>query len=188
MRKSLIKIVISFVFITFFIGSSCDDLSQLTLNVPLVIEFISEGPNTTSSDEEFFCLSSYEEWRDNQEDIESAKYLAASYWTLEGEDFSQTTPNLRGNVSFSLFESGIHLFTVSFGNITAADYLENPYVLELNESDVQALDDILLNLAGNDACFTSTLNVTNITGDTNASGDYVLNGKVEIVLETEVAL
>jgi len=182
MKKNIKKIIFTFLATSLIMLTSCDELSQLLLNIPLPIEFSASGTNTSISETEFFCLTQYSEWRDNQDDIESANFLAASYWTLDG-----SSPNLRGNVSFSLFDGfGGLLFTVNLGNITAADYLENPYELSLNADQIQAFDAVLSNLADNDACFTATLSVTDITGDTNASGEYVLNGKVEIVLETDV--
>lgn len=180
--KVLIKRSITILLASFLFFSGCDELNNLTLNVPLVIEFSSVGSNTSTSDTDFFCLSDYSEWRDNQDDIESANYLAASYWTLPG-----STPNLKGNVSVSLFnENGGLIFTYSLGNITASEYLENPFELELNQSQIEALNSVLNGMADNEACFSSSLNVTNITGDKNAQGNFVLNGKVEIVIETEV--
>jgi hypothetical protein len=178
-----LNLIFLFIFTGLITFTSCDELSQLTLNVPLPIEFSAVGSNTTVTESEFFCLSSYKEWRDNQEDIESAKYLAASYWTLEG-----SSPNLEGDVSFTLSSGGSEIFTYPLGRIKADDYIDSAYVFDLNENQINALNDILTFLTdmNNDICFTGVLNVENITGQTNASGNYVLNGKVEIVLETEV--
>lgn len=183
--KKMIRIVIMLsLFSTLFLFNSCDELAQLALNIPLPIEFSAQGSNTTITETEYFCLSSYQEWRDNQEDIESAKYLAASYWTMEG-----TTANLQGNVSFSLYdEFGGLIFTYNLGQIIAANYATDPLVIELDETQITALDTYLSDLATQDKCFTGVLTVTNVTGDTNTSGDRILNGKVEIVLETDVAL
>lgn len=181
MKNILKKLSFILVISSFMLFTSCDELSELTLNVPLPIEFSTSGSNTSLSENEYFCLSQYEEWRDNQDDIESAKFLTASYWTLDG-----TTPNLRGDVSFSLYSGGVLLFTYNFGTITAADYETDPYELMLTESQIQAFDNVLSNLFDNDACFTGTLTVNNVTGDTDISGNRVLNGKVELVLETEV--
>jgi hypothetical protein len=177
------KMLLSLLFASLIFVNGCDDLNNLTLNVPLAIEFSSVGSNTTTSDTEYFCLSDYSEWRDNQNDIESAKYLKAAYWTLA----PGTTSNLRGNVSVSLYNNnGGVIFTYPLGNILASDYIDNPFELELNQTQIAALDAVLNGMSGNQACFSSSLNVTNITGDKNAQGDFVLNGKVEIVLETEV--
>lgn len=181
MKNMLKKFSFIVIAISFFFVTSCDELSELTLNVPLPIEFHTSGSNTSLSESEYFCLSQYEDWRENQEDIESAKFLTASYWTLDA------TPNLTGNVSFSLYnEFGGLLFTVNLGRITVADYIDNPFELELTESQIQILDDYLSDLAAQNKCFQSTLSVTGITGDTNIQGNYELSGKVEIVLETEV--
>lgn len=184
MKNLFQKTIFTLLTMSVFIFTSCDELSQLALNIPLPIEFSARGSNTTISETEQFCLSDYQEWRDNMENVESVKFLKASYWTLDG-----STPNLKGNVSFTLLnEVGNTIFIVDLGNITAADYLSNPFELQLTEDQVAALDDYLSVLAFNDRCFTSILTVTNVTGDTNMSGERVLNGKVEIVLETDVAL
>ena len=162
--------------------NGCDELSELDLNIPLVIEFSPSGTNTTVSETEFFCLSQFEEWRDNQDDIENAQYVAASYWTLAG-----SSPNLAGNVSFELYDGfGNLIFVYNLGNIVAADYLSTPYELSLTADQVEALNSILGDVAGSDGCFTGVLTVTNITGQTNANGEYLLNGKVEIVVEATV--
>jgi hypothetical protein len=181
MKNIFKKIGLVFIGISLFFLNSCDELSQLTLNIPLPIEFYTSGTNTSLSETEYFCLSSYEEWRDNQDDVESAKFLTASYWTLDA------TPNLRGDLSFSLYNDfGGLLFTVSMGNVRAADYINTPYELQLNESQIQVLDNYLMDLAAQDKCFQSVLSISNITGDTNIQGQFELSGKVEIVLETEV--
>lgn len=162
--------------------TSCDELSQLPINVPVSIEFTSSGTNTSLTETNYFCLSDYEEWRDNQDDIQSVTFLTASYWTLDG-----SSPNLRGDLVFTLLNaSGTAIFTFDFGTITAANYEDTAFELQLTAAQIQALDDYLSDLAVNDKCFQSVLTITNITGDTNIQGQYVLNGKVEIVLEAEV--
>ncbi len=179
--KYLNKIVLLFLTSSLLFFSGCDELSQLTLNVPLVINFGTSGPNTSTEDTEYFCLSDYTDWEENQDDIESAKFLTASYWTLDA------TPNLEGNVTVYLYDSnGSVIFTYNLGTITAADYIDEPFELTLTQAQIDVFDGVLSNLSGNNGCFTSKLTVTNITGTTNSSGNYVLNGKVEIVLETEV--
>ena len=182
MKKNIKKVLFLMFLPIFMVFTSCDELSELALNIPLVIEFSASGTNTTVSETEFFCLSQYDEWRDNQEDIENAEYVAASYGTLAG-----SSPNLNGNVSFALYDGlGNLIFTVSLGNITAADYISTPYELSLTADQVNAFNSILANLPNNDGCFTGELRVTDITGQTNANGEYVLNGKVEIVVEATV--
>lgn len=182
--KNIFKLfTLIFIAVSFLI-SSCDELNKLILNVPLIIEFSSVGPNSSTSDSDSFCLTDYSDWRENQNDIESAKFLAASYWTLK----EGTSPNLSGDVSVSLFDANNNnklIFTYSLGNIVAAAYVENPAELKLNKTQIQALDDVLSGMADNNACFTASINVTNITGD-KIQGDFVLNAKVEIVVETEV--
>ncbi|MCW8850199.1 MAG: hypothetical protein OQJ81_09510 [Melioribacteraceae bacterium] len=171
---TLIFIAISFLF------SSCDELSNLTIGIPLDIFISTSGSNTTITESEFFCLSQYEEWRDNQEDIESVKFLEASYWT------KSASPNLRGDVTITLKNQNSQIFSYTLSNVRPADYIENPVKIELTQNEIQIFDNLLSNLANMDACFTTELRVSNITGDKNTSGEYELNGQVSIVLETDV--
>jgi len=165
-----------------FLVMSCDELGQLPINVPVSIEFTTSGTNTSLTETNSFCLSDYEEWQENQDDIQSVTFLTASYWTLAG-----SSPNLSGDLIFTLLSSsGSTIFSYNFGTVTAADYEDTPFQLQLSAAQIQALDDYLSDLAVNDKCFQSVLTITNITGDTNAQGQFVLNGKVEIVLEAEV--
>ena len=72
---------------------------------------------------------------------------------------------------------------IPLGNYRVADYIGNAYELELTVEQV-ASNAVLADM-GDDGCFTAVLNVTNITGD-KVSGDYVINGRVVIVLEATV--
>ena len=116
--------------IAFFIG--CDELSKLNINVPLDIIISTSGPNTTITESEFFCLSQYKDWRDNQEDIESANFLEASYWTVSA------TPNLQGDVTITLaVDSGPPFYTQTIPNVRPADYMgDNPIQLEFTEAQI----------------------------------------------------
>lgn len=187
MKKNINKLFLLMMLPSFMFLSSCDELGELDVNVPVEINFSSKGPNNSATESEFFCLSQYDEWREYQSDIESSRYVTGSYWTLEEYEGNQLTPNLQGQVSFTLYEGAQTvnpIITVPLGNISAASYIGNPYELELTVGQVDALNAILASM-GEDGCFTAVLNVTNITGDT-VGGNFVINGRVVIVLEATV--
>lgn len=180
MKKILIKVSISLLFLSFLFSSGCDELSKLDINMPVVINFSPSGTNTTVSEDEYFCLSQYETWREYQGDIESARYVAASYWTLEG-----SSPNLNGNITFTLYDGdGEFIFAYSLGNFSADTYLGAPFEMTLTLDQVDALNAVLSTMS-DDGCFRGNLTVTDITGQ-QIDGKYLLNGKVEIVLELSV--
>lgn len=179
MKNILKKITLLLVLVSFFTFSGCDELSELTVNVPLAIEFSTSGNSDSPSNPDYFCLSQYEEWRDNQEDVESVKFLTASYWTISASE------NLTADLQFTLAQNdGTPIFSITMNNVVAADYLENAYELTLTEVEIEALDSYLEFLADNDQCFNSNWSVTNISGNS----PYQLTGKVEIVLEADVSV
>lgn len=183
MKKNIKKFILLSLLPFILVSTSCDELNQLALNIPVVIEFSPSDDNTTVTESEYFCLSQYDAWRENQDDIESTQFIGASYWTLEG-----SSPNLQGNVTFTLYDGfGGFIFSVPLGNITADEYLDEPKELQLTVEQVDAFNAILGDLPGNDGCFTGELTVTDVTGQL-IDGEYKLNGKVEVVLEAAVSL
>lgn len=180
--NKLKKITIILIPILMLFITSCDDLNNLALNVPVEVPFSVSGSETNLNESVEFSLSQAEAWRENQDDINSAKFLTASYWTLEG-----TSSNLEGDLTFSLYNNvGSLLFSYDFGRIVASDYVTNALQMQLTDSQIAAFDNYLNNLSNNDASFRAEVTVSNISGNTNTSGNFVLNGKVEIVLETDV--
>ena len=186
--NKITKILLSLLFSSLMFVNGCDELNNLDLDIPLDIEIYSHGPNTTTSESEYFCLSQYKDWRDNQEDIESAKFLEASYWTLK------STPNLQGDITITLaVGNGAPFFTKTYSNVKPAEFMgDNSKKLDFTEAEIQAMDEVLLGileLADKNACFTAGLKVSNITGDKNPiTGEYELLGQVTIVLSTVVKL
>ena len=176
-----LALIILFLGLTFL--NSCDELNNLPLNIPVVVNFSTSGSNTSLSENTSFWLSSVQEWRDNQENINSASFVSAAYWTL-----APTTAGLQGDINISLSdEAGNLLFSVDIPNYKAADNINKPYTLSLDQNEIQAFNDYLSTIGsdGNDHSFIASLSVTNITG---ASTPYTLTGKVEVVLEADVNL
>ncbi len=177
MKNILKKITMLSVLLSFFAFSGCDELSDLTVNIPLEIAFDVRGNSDSPNNSKNFRLSQYEAWREHQEDVESAKFLKASYWTISA------SPNLTADLQFSLSTgSGEPLFTFLMNNIVADDYKDKAYELKLTDGQIEALDNYLSDLSESDKSFKGNLSVTNIKG----SMPFQLIGKVEIVLETEV--
>ncbi|MBK7104126.1 MAG: hypothetical protein IPH62_02440 [Ignavibacteriae bacterium] len=180
------NIISKFLLLTFLIGISfsggCDELNNLPVNIPIVVNFSTSGNNTTISESENFCLSDYEKWRENQDKVQSATYLSAAYWT------ESASAGLQGDINVQLSDQfGNIIFSVVLNNYKAADNIDKPFTLELTESEIQALNDYLelLSENDNDQCFNSSLTISDITGTTTP---YQLTGRVEIVIEAAVEL
>lgn len=181
--NKITKIILTvFLFSSLIMVNSCDELANLPVNVPIVVNFSTSGNNTTLEETSTFCLSNYEEWRDNQEDVNGATFVSAAYWT------ESASSGLQGDITVSLSdEFGNVLFIYTIDDYVASDNIDKPFVLELNENQIQALDNYLsvIGAGENDLCFNSNLTVSNITGN---STPYQLNGRVEIVIEADVEL
>lgn len=180
--NKLIKIFLPFVFVSLIFVNGCDELSKLPVNVPLVVNFSTSGNNTTLTESASFCLSDYQDWRDNQEDVNGATFVSAAYWT------ESASPGLTGNINVSLsdqFENVLFSFTIN--NYNASSNIDSPFTLELDETQIDAINTYLSVIGSqtNDLCFQSSLTVSNITG---TSTPYQLKGRVEIVIEADVEL
>lgn len=182
MKKIFFNLIAVSLLSVFFIGSSCDDLTNLPVNVPIVVNFSTSGSNTSITESKQFCLSDYQEWRDNQDGVNGASFVSIAYWT------ESATPNLQGDFTVALSDQfGNQLFAVTLENVKAADYIDNPFAITLDEAQIQAIDDYLsaIGTDQNNLCFSGSLTISNISAD---SSPYQLTGRVEMVIEADVKL
>jgi hypothetical protein len=180
--KILTKLSILTIIITLPLISGCDELNNLPVNVPVTYEFHTSGTNTSVVLTDNFCTSEAEEWQDYQDDIKSATFISAAYWTT---NFSA---GLQADINISISDNfGNQIFSVTLDNYKASENVETPYVLELDETEIQALNDYIENVLNqsNDVCFNITMSLTNVSGTVTP---YVLDGKVELILEADVEL
>lgn len=182
MKRIILNVIALGLFSLLFIGSSCDDLNNLPVNVPVVVNFSTSGSNTTLTESQQFCLSDYQEWKDNQDGVNGASFVKIAYWT------ESATAGLQGDITVSLSDQfGNQLFAVTLENVKAADYIDNPFAITLEEAQIQAIDDYLsvIGTDQNDLCFSGSLTISNISAD---SSPYQLSGRVEMVIEADVTL
>lgn len=186
--KNIFRIlVLSILGVSSLFVASCDELSSLDVNVPVGKEFHVQGTDNSITEQETFCLSQFEKWSENVEDIEDVKWVTASYWTLKDTLGNVTSPNLKGNLKYTLKDNnGFTLFEKNLGNISAADYIGNAYEIELTDTQIEIINTYLALFQDQDLCFTGSVTLDNITGDKNSNGKYELFCKVELVLETTV--
>lgn len=181
--KKIIKALIPILFLPLILSfSGCDELNKLPLNIPVEFKFNTSGNNSTIVDNVSFCLSNTQEYADNQNKINSVKFLTAAYQTT-----SISSPDLNGDIEITLKkQNGDLLFTTVISNVKPAAFINNPIVLQLTQAQIQLLNSYFALLTNNkDFCFDATLSLINITGSV---APYQLSGYVEMVLEAEVEL
>jgi hypothetical protein len=180
--NKLTRIIFSLIFASLLFFNGCDELNKLKVNVPLIVNFSTSGTNTQLTESESFCLSDYEDWRENQEDVNSATFVSAAYWT------ESASLGLQGDVTVVLANQfGDELITYTISNYAPASNINIPVTLELNEKQIDAINNYL-SLIGdqqNDLCFQASLTLSNITG---TATPFQLRGRVEIVIEADVEL
>jgi len=170
------------------IFQSCDILENFFLNLPMKQPITSTGNGPTISEAETICLSDYEAYQDNIDDIQSVVYVAALYRTL---DTPQLTPGLTGsNINVEVRDgNGNLLFSQNLPTANADDYIETPYMLELSTTEIALINGYLALFKDpvywNSVCFTATLTVDDVSG--NSGPPYTLTGQVELLVKLEIA-
>ncbi len=180
--KKTILLIAMFASLSLFNG--CEELGNIELNIPLVIEFNVSGSETEAHDKVAFCLNQYEDWQDNKDKIEKANYFKAAYWTIDVDPVA-----LKGTISFVL-KDNIHnvLISGTLHDVSPADYI-NGIKFEVDQGQIDAfnqyLNEIMLNEdpSCQNPSFNAGFSITDITGGT----PYDIKCKVELVLQTEVS-
>ena len=173
---------------------SCDILENYFLNLPLKQAIVSTGNGPTISEIETFCLSDYDAYSDNIDEIQSVTYLAVLYRTLTAAENSNPppdsvylTPGLAGqNINVTVVDGdGNLVFSRNLPSAVAADYIDTPYEIELTTSEITLLNDYLAQYkVDSNLCFTATLTMDNISA--GQGPPYTLTGQVELLLSLEL--
>ena len=181
--KNLILII--FTALTF---QSCEILENFFLNLPMKQPITSTGNGPTISEAETICLSDYEAYEDNIDDIQAVEYVSALYRTL---DTPQLTADLTGsNINVTVRDGNNNLiFSKNLPTANADDYIETPYELELTTAEIALMNGYLALFDDpdfwNTVCFTATLTVDNVAGNTGPP--FTLTGQVELLVKLEIA-
>jgi hypothetical protein len=178
--KPLLIFCTSFIFLGF---NSCDVLEKLFLNLPIKQTITADGNGPDIFEVETVCLTDYDAFNDNVDNIQSIKYLSAAFHSLDW-----TPSNLGGrNISATLYDcdSTIILEQSIPDEALASDYFENPYEFVLTDDEIALFNQYLANYELCD-CFSAELRVDPVT----PTGEpfYSLTGVVEIVVEIEANL
>lgn len=176
MKKKLI--LLPLFFIAVLIYSGCDEFESIPLNIPVTIEVSTSG-NVASPIilNQGFCLDTDSDtYQDYQDQINQITFLEAAWRTKDG-----TTPNLQGSITLELRDNNNNiLFTVQIPSANLDTYKTSPYILQLSQAQVQAINNFLNGL--NRRCFNATATIT-----TDAASASVV-GAIDLVLEAETEL
>jgi hypothetical protein len=184
MKKFFIQFGTSAILLFLMVAwNGCDSFNSLPLNIPFTIDVSVQGSAATLSDSQSYCLSTdsetYNEYRDK---IQSLHFVEAAYRTT-----GVVPTNLTGNITVTLQDdNGNVLFSYDIPGATPADYMtpNSPYILQLNQSQIDFINTYLNNLLSQGACFTATVTVSNITGQP----PYTVEGAIDMVIEADTEL
>jgi len=159
---------------------SCDQFENLFLNLPIKKEITASGNGPNIFETEAFCLSDYDSYNDNIDDVEAIKYVAAAYFTIT------STAGLQGTGIIATLYKGdgvTPLFTITLPTAIASDYINNPLKIELTNTEIALVNEYLADYQNND-CFVAELYVANVSG--TSGPPYSITGQFELVVELKL--
>lgn len=172
-----------FVFTSFFISCDLvDSLKTYPVNVPISIQFSASGTSNTVNETEYFCVDNQEAYQEYKDNINKVTFVEMAFRTI-----SYSPSNLQGNVTISLKDAaGTTLFSKTIPDAKASDYVTTPYILQLNQTEIQAVNNYLDQaLQQNQSlCFTANISINITQGGTTNS----ISGALDVVFEAQAEL
>lgn len=175
------KIIFYFIFVLAAIPflSGCDELESIPINIPISIAIETQHTtSTTTSGTASYCFENSTAYQQYMDDINSLTYVEAS-WRTD----TVVPSDLSGVVTLTLRNSsGGIILTYSLGQITPADYINNPLQLQLTEAQIDLINFFLSN--NDDLCITAEVLVEQMPG---GQDQYVI-GIIDLLFEAETNL
>ncbi|MEJ2614137.1 MAG: hypothetical protein P8Z35_04205 [Ignavibacteriaceae bacterium] len=159
-----IKFIIPFfVVFLFFQLNGCDELNSIPLNIPYTYTFNDKTGSDVTFDSDVRCLSSESDtYQEYQDKIQSLTFVEAAYRTTYNSN-----PSVQGNLSATIYNGqGQELAHVQINNVKPEDYKTHPWVLPINQTEIQAIN----NLLKNSTCLRVVVGITSMNGTTTISG------------------
>lgn len=177
--KKLKMIYSMFLLIAVTSFNGCDEFESIPINIPISITVETQHTNSTStSGSSSYCLENSAAYQQYMDDINSLIYVEASWRTAE-----VVPASLSGVVTIVLKNSsGNILFSYSLGNITPADYIENPLQIQLSETEIDLIN--LFLSSNQDLCMTAEVLVEQMPG---GQVQYVI-GIIDLLFEADANL
>jgi hypothetical protein len=177
------KMLISVLAIIIALSStSCDKFENVFLNLPIKTEITATGNGPDIFERETICLSDYDSFNDNVDDVEAVKYVTSAYFTIT------STAGLQGTGIMATLYQGdgvTPLFSITLPSAVASDYIDNPLKIELTPQQIDLLNNYLADYNTNN-CFVAELRVANVSA--NSGPPYSITGQFEMVVELQIKL
>ena len=161
--------------------NGCDPFDDLYVKLAMDVEFnIDDGEGSTIPPlQDTLCLSDFEDYEDNVDELEEIRYVSSAYFTVDASS------GLRAQtLTLTLYqEDGFTvLFDYTITNFVANSYKDNPLELTLTQQEIDDINAYLTN-PKEDKCFVATLEAFGVQSD---SSPYQLSSKVDILTELKL--
>lgn len=178
--KNIYKIFLGFIILSStLLLYNCDPFEDFMIKLSLDTEFNISGFGSIILQSNEICLSEFDDYNDNQDEIEEIKYITSAYSTISA------TTGLRGdNLKLRIFQSDRATLLADFDvpNFVAADYVDKPLEIKFTQQEVDNINLYLSNHKVNN-CFFAELEISNVQPSLLP---YQLNSKVELLTELKV--
>ena len=174
MNKIIKACVVLFAVALSFVSNSCDKFDTLPLNVPVSFKFTATSGNPTFNSGNY-NLDSSKTYNDYKDDIEKLTYVEAAYRT---KSVSSASISVTLNVQVINAVTSVPIINFTLNGFKPSDYISTPLILAFDQSQIEALNNYLVN----NKVFKVIITHSNMT-----SGQTV-EGFVDVVFEAEIKL
>ncbi len=184
--KKYLLIITGIIALSFaFINIGCDSFNNFPVNIPISKQIIATGNGNYISGTGNYCIDqesdTFIEFRDK---TKSLTFIQAAYRTKSVTASGVAAPNLKGDIVVTVeTQLGTTLFSITIPNANPSDYINKAFVLSLNQTEIQAMNDYFGNLQN--TCFNGIIEVKNITGGT---APFEVTGVIDMVFEADTEL
>jgi len=179
MKKINRLLLVLFLTLSLLTIISCDPFDDIYLTLAMDIEFSTTGGGSGIDTTETFCLSNFEDYDANKDNIEEIRYVSSAYMTIDATSGLSAQP-----FTITLYqEDGVtKLFDYTIQNFVAEDYKNNPLELTLTQQEIAEINAYLID-PKKDKCFVARLVASNVQPSTS---QYFLTSKVDLLTELKV--
>ncbi|MFZ1518610.1 MAG: hypothetical protein WAU11_07540 [Ignavibacteriaceae bacterium] len=179
MKKLNRILLVGFIFLTSITFNSCDPFDDVYLTLAMETELNTAGAGSDIFISSDLCLSDFDDYEDNKDNLEEIKYITSAYVTLNA------TSGLQGqNLTLTLYQANgsTILFRYIIPTFVAGSYVNNPLEIVLTQQEISNINAYLTN-PKEDKCFVATLQVSNVSASTTP---YTLNSKIDFLTELKI--
>lgn len=178
--KQIKKLFITVIIVLTSIAiNGCDPFDDIYLTLALETQFNTPTPVPNISLTQEMCLSSFDDYNDNVDNLNEIKYITAAYFTLDPSNGLQGDFRLRSYRT----DNNALLFDYSFQSFNVDIFLDSVLTINLKQEEINNINEYLTNPKV-DKCFRTILDVNNASD--NDGAPFQLHGKVEFLTELQV--